>query len=223
MIGLDYFICDTETTGLKSKGMFHEICEMTFIRVSNQENLFVEVKAENPRNASYDALKITGRSLKDLERGVSRGEAVGKVSEFLSGNEPSGVCIVGHNLAFDRRFLHALWEDCNQKFPANLWLDTMDMVKHFIKKSDVSTLNITKTATGRPSTTLTACCEMLGVKKFPGAHSSQVDTGNTYWLWKKLSEIGIDHLPFIKTHKHLFDGEEAVKDMIDFDPNEDIE
>ena len=110
------------------------------------------------------------------------------------------------------------WERAGRKFPAYYWLDTQHLAKEYLKQTDHSTLQLTKTATGRVSTTLTACCEFLGVKKYKDAHNAKADTRNTYFLWKALTEQhGIDHLPFIKTFVH------KPEDEIEQFSEEDIE
>jgi DNA polymerase III epsilon subunit-like protein len=221
MSGIIYQIIDIESTGLNSH--LHEITEVSVIRASDKVQLFCEVRCEHPENASYDALKITGKTLADLNNGMSKEEMIDRVDRFLAmnGATPASTCIIGHNINFDKRFLFAYWDRAGRKFPAYYWLDTQDLTKAYLKKTDPSTLNITKTATGRTSTTLTACCEMLGVRKIKDVHNAKADTRNTYFLFKKLTEeCGIDYLPFIKTHKHILDGED--QEDIDFDLTEDI-
>ena len=223
MAGIVFQIADIETTGLNSRN-FHEITEVSFIRVADKMQLFCEVKCEHPENASYDALKITGKTLADLTNGMSKEEMMDKVDRFLAMQEatPASTCIIGHNVSFDRRFLFAYWNRASRRFPAYYWLDTQELTKHYLKQVDTSTLKITKTATGKTSTTLTACCEMLNVRKIQDVHNAKADTRNTYFLFKKLTEeCGIDYLPFIKTHKHILDGEDQMND-VDFDPSEDI-
>ena len=224
MSGLSFSIVDLETTGLSTK--FHDVIEVSLIRGHDRVQLFTEIKATHPENANFDALKITNRTLKDLERGISKEEAIAKIESFfaLDGATAASRCAVGHNVQFDRKFLFALFEEFGKKFPVYYWLDTQALAKQYLKQTDTSALKLTKTATGKTSTTLTACCEMLGVKKYVAAHNAQADTRNTYFLWKKLTEeCGIDHLPFIKTNIHRFEGEPETPNAIDFDPNADIE
>ena len=200
---IKYYVCDTETTGLSASQ--HEVVEISIIRCDDRLQLTEFIKCEYPENASYDALRITGKTLEDLKRGKSKKEVVDRVNEFLSqdGLTPSHRCIIGHNINFDRKFIHTLFEKVNKEFPAHLWLDTIAMTKEFLKKSDISTLNITKTATGKTATTLHACCDMLNIKKLSTAHNSKVDSRNTYLLWRALmDDKKIDHLPHIKTFPH---------------------
>jgi len=106
-----------------------------------------------------------------------------------------------------------LYEKVDKSCPVHLWLDTITLSKDFLKRNDQSLLNITKTATGKVSTTLHACCDMTGVKKLSAAHASKVDSRNTYLLWKRLVEDHqIDYLPHIKTFPH-----NVKEDLMDID------
>ena len=215
MSGIEYYVCDLETTGLNSTTQ--ETVEISIIRCSDRVQLTEFIRAEKPETASYDALRITGKTLADLQKGNSKESVVEKVEAFFQqdGLTPAHRCIIGHNIiSFDKRFIHALYEKCNRSFPANLWLDTVAMTKQLLKKTDPTTLQITKTATGKTSTQLHACCDMFEVKKISGAHASKVDSQNTYLLWKKLMEKGVDHLPLIKTFEHNYNRQPDVEDLL---------
>ena len=201
-MGLQYYIVDVETNGLNVG--YHEINEISIIRCEDRVQLTEFIRSDYPERSSLDALAITKKTLFDLKQGNSKETVINKILNFLNEDKLSAAhrCFVGHNVSFDRRFIHTLFEEQNKKCEADLWLDTLSMIKEFIKQSDPITLNITKTATGRISKTLHASCDMAGIKKKDGAHASKVDTQNTYLLWKKLMDIGIDHLPYIKTFIH---------------------
>lgn len=204
MSALKYYIIDTETTGLKSN--HHEMTEIGIIRAEDRVQLWRQIKCEYPERASFDALAITKKTLADLERGHPKEAVVAECNKFFEedGLTPAHRCIVAHNAPFDKKFLHALWEQCGFAFPANLWLDTISLTKEFLKKADQSQLNIVKTATGRVSTQLHACCDMVGIKKISDAHNAKVDSRNTYLLHKNLIEDKkVDYLPFIKTDVHI--------------------
>jgi DNA polymerase III epsilon subunit-like protein len=204
-MSLLYYVIDTETTGLKAN--YNEMTEIGIIRCTDRVQLWRQIKCEYPERANFDALAITKKSMADLERGHLNSAVVEECNKFFAedGATPGHRCIVAHNAPFDRKFLHALWEHNGQQFPANLWLDTISLTKDFLKKVDNSTLNIVKTATGRVSTQLHACCDMVGIKKISEAHNAKVDSRNTYLLWRNLvEEKKIDYLPFIKTEVHTF-------------------
>lgn len=218
MSGLIFYVIDTETNGLNAK--MHEMCEISIIRCTDRMQLTEFIKCERPEASSWDALRITGKTLADLEKGASKEDVVEKVNGFFSqdGLTPNHRCIIGHNIIpFDKKFLHALWEKCDSQFPANLWLDTIKLTDKFLSTYDTSGLNLIKTATGRISKKLQDACDMVGVKKYAAAHASKVDSRNTYLLWKKLVEdYKIDYLPEIKTFAHQIEKDEGL----DFDVNE---
>lgn len=204
-MSLLYYIIDTETTGLKAS--YNEMTEIGIIRCTDRVQLWRQIKCEYPERANFDALAITKKSMADLERGHLNSSVVEECEKFFAedGATPGHRCIVAHNAPFDRKFLHALWEQNGKQFPANLWLDTISLTKDFLKRVDNSTLNIVKTATGRVSTQLHACCDMVGIKKISEAHNAKVDSRNTYLLWRNLvEEKKIDYLPHIKTEVHSF-------------------
>lgn len=209
-MSLHYYIIDVETTGLKAN--FHEMTEIGVIRCTDRVQLHRKIKCEYPERASFDALKITGKTLADLEHGFCKEDVVREVEKFMSEDQQqaNARCIVAHNGQFDRKFLHALWASCGRQFPAALWLDTMAMTKEFVKKADVTQLEIKKTATGKISYNLHAACDIVGIKKLSEAHNAKVDSRNTYLLWKKLVDDGIDHLPLIKSQPHLIEDEEDL-------------
>ncbi len=203
MSGLQYYVIDTETTGLKSG--YHEITEIGIIRCTDRVQLWRQIKCTYPERANFDALAITKKTMSDLERGYDREAVIAECEKFFAedGLTPAHRCIVAHNAPFDRKFLHAMWEAYGKEFPAHLWLDTISLTKEFLKNADESQLKIVKTATGRVSTQLHACCDMVGVKKISEAHNAKVDSRNTYLLHRNLiEEKKVDHLPFIKTAIH---------------------
>lgn len=204
MSGLQYYIIDTETTGLKSG--YHEVTEIGIIRCTDRVQLWRQIKCVYPERANFDALAITKKTMADLERGYDREAVIAECEKFFAedGLTPAHRCIVAHNAPFDRKFLHAMWEASGKEFPAHLWLDTISLTKEFLKNADESKLNIVKTATGRVSTQLHACCDMVGIKKISEAHNAKVDSRNTYLLHRNLvEEKKVDYLPFIKTSVHV--------------------
>ncbi len=219
-MSLLYYVIDTETTGLKAN--YNEMTEIGIIRCTDRVQLWRQIKCEYPERANFDALAITKKSMADLERGHLNSSVVEECEKFFAedGATPGHRCIVAHNAPFDRKFLHALWEQNGKSFPANLWLDTISLTKDFLKKVDNSTLNIVKTATGRVSTQLHACCDMVGIKKISEAHNAKVDSRNTYLLWRNLvEEKKIDYLPFIKTEVHTFTAPTSTDDDGGLDPS----
>jgi len=213
MSGLHYYVIDTETTGLKQN--YHEMTEIGIIRCADRVQLWRQIKCVYPERANFDALAITKKTMADLENGHDARAVVEECNKFFAedGSTPAGRCIVAHNAPFDRKFLHALWETHGLEFPAHLWLDTMSLTKEYLKKVDQSQIKIVKTATGRVSTQLHACCDMVGVKKISEAHNAKVDSRNTFLLHRSLvEEKQVDYLPFIKTAIHTVAAVPSVDD-----------
>jgi DNA polymerase III epsilon subunit-like protein len=193
MSGLQYYVIDTETTGLKSG--YHEMTEIGVIRCTDRVQLWRQIKCVYPERANFDALAITKKTMSDLERGHDREAVVIETEKFFAedGLTPAHRCIVAHNAPFDRKFLHALWEACGREFPAHLWLDTMSLTREYAKQTGIV----------KPKVNLHASCDLVGIKKISEAHNAKVDSRNTYLLHRSLIEDKkVDHLPFIKTAIH---------------------
>jgi DNA polymerase III epsilon subunit-like protein len=203
MSGINFYVIDTETTGLKSA--YHEVCEIGIIRCTDRVQLYRHIKCEYPERASFDALNITKKSIDDLSIGIDKYQAVADCEKFFSedGLSSKHRCIVAHNAPFDRKFLHALWKSCGKVFPADLWLDTISLTKEYAKKIGLI----------KPKVNLHAACDMVGIKKISSAHNAKSDSRNTYLLHKDLIEIKkIDYLPFVKTSS-----QEVVNSLEEYD------
>lgn len=206
MAEIAYYVLDLESTGLSSKD--HEVNEISIIRAKDKVQLTKQVRCEYPERASFDALKITNKTLSDLNNGISKEEAINSVEYFLNqdGLSPSSRCIVGHNvISFDKRMLFAMWEKCGKEFPAHLWLDTMHLTKQHAKNIGIV----------KPKINLQASCDLLQIKKVAGMHNAKSDTRNAYLLWEKLKSE-VDYLPLIKTFVHSLkndDAEERLEDL----------
>jgi DNA polymerase III epsilon subunit-like protein len=109
-MSIQYYIIDTETTGLKAG--YHECVEIGIIRCVDRVQLWRQIIAESPERSSFDALAITKKTLSDLEKGHRKEDVVAECEKFFNEDKltPAHRCIVAHNSPFDRKFLHALWE-----------------------------------------------------------------------------------------------------------------
>jgi len=206
---IKFYIVDVETNGIRTN--YHEVNEISIIRYDDRVQLTEFIKCENPSRSSFDALKITKKTMSDLQRGKSKEEVVDKIIYFLEedGLTPSHRCFIAHNASFDRRFLHALFDSTNKTLPVNLWLCTMALTKSFYKKAGI-----------KAKANLHDACDNVGVKKIHDSHSSKVDTRNTYLLHKDLVEVkNIDYLPHIKTFPHIVDtlDSELDPDLLDLE------
>src|SRR5271157_1473902 len=172
MSGLQYYVIDTETTGLKSG--YHEMTEVGIIRCTDRVQLWRQIKCVYPERANFDALAITKKTMSDLDRGYDREAVVAETEKFFAedGLTPAHRCIIAHNAPFDRKFLHALWESCRKEFPAHLWLDTMSLTREYAKQNAII----------KPKVNLHASCDLVGIKKISEAHNAKVDSRNTFLL-----------------------------------------
>lgn len=194
MSGIKYYVIDTETTGLKAN--YHEMTEIGIIRCEDRVQLWRQIKCVYPERANFDALAITKKTMADLERGMDNSQVVDECEKFFGedGLTPAHRCIVAHNAPFDRKFLHALWEQLGKEFPAHLWLDTMSLTREYAKQVGLV----------KPKVNLHASCDIVGIKKISEAHNAKVDSRNTYLLHRNLvEEKKVDYLPFIKTAIHV--------------------
>ncbi len=207
-MSLEMYVLDLESSGLSSS--YHEVCEISIIRCKDRVQLTEFIKCDYPERANADALRITNKTLADLELGNSREYAVEKIDKFLEedGSSPNGRVIIAHNGIFDRRMIHALYNKVNKKFKADLWACSMALTKLYAKKIGLV----------KPKVNLSAACDLLGIKKLSGAHASKIDSRNTYLLWKKLvEEKQMDYLPLIKTAEHIISGSQYDEDGYDKD------
>lgn len=194
MAGIQYYVLDLETTGLMWKGNFHEICEFSIIRASNREQLSRQVKVDKPENSSVDALRIIKKTINELKQGVSKKELIDVAERFVLEDEltPEHRCLVGHNIInFDRKFLWQLWSSFNKDFPFSLYLDTMQLMRAFVKQKQII----------KPAINLQASCDLLQIKKLGMPHTAHSDTQNTFLLWEKLMKE-TDYIKFIKRIPH---------------------
>ena len=79
--GICYYILDTETTGLSVD--FHEINQVSIMRVIDQEQISLTIKVRNPNSFSPEALEIQGILPDDLLKGVPIEDAIETIETFL--------------------------------------------------------------------------------------------------------------------------------------------
>lgn len=193
MTGIQFYIVDTETTGLDSA--YHELNEISIIRCKDRIQLTEFVKCDYPERANFDSLAITNKTIHDLHKGNSKEIAIDRIDKFLNedGLSPAHRCFVAHNYSFDKKFIHKFYEKVNKGCPVNLWLCTMALTKQYAKNIGLI----------KPKVNLHASCELVGIKKLAQAHTSKIDARNTFLLHKDLVENKkVDYLPFIKTAIH---------------------
>jgi DNA polymerase III epsilon subunit-like protein len=191
MSEIQFYVVDTETNGLSLS--FHEVYQISIIRCSDKMQFTRNIRVDRPENSSYDALKITGKTMNDLRSGVEKQELMREVEYFLSedGAPSTHRCMIAHNAAFDRKFLCALWEKFNKKLPFDLYLDTIHMFKAYCKKQGIV----------KAKSNLTAACDLIGIRKMGSAHDAKIDTQHTFLLWQELAQTE-DFLDHVKCLPH---------------------
>jgi len=205
MADLQYYILDTETTGLKAG--HHDLTEISCIHYNDDPELTLQysvlVKALNPKNANADALRITRKTFADLFHGEDLIDAIDKLDEFLNldGLDPAHRVIVGHNIPFDRRFLWKAYELYDKRLPADMWLDTLPLMRKHFKRIGETTKNLK----------LIECCDRKKIQKFGSLdqiHGAKADTQNNYALFRHMKIVEKEVLPLhIKRLPHLAEGE----------------
>jgi len=190
MGNINYYILDTETTGLKAG--YHEVNQISIINFQTNKQSTVNIAVAYPMRANPEALKIQNKTKYDLKDGIDRDSAVKKISEFIEtdGSRPGERCIVGHNVAFDRRFVHATWEASGVKFPADLWLCTKSFTKRIADKRGMV----------KPKLKLADAMQIMGLDQKFGAHNAVIDTINTKNLFASLLQ---ENIPFVRIMKNV--------------------
>jgi DNA polymerase III epsilon subunit-like protein len=195
-MSLVFYVADTETNGLMPT--YHEITELSVIRVADRKQLYRKLKCEYPQRANLDSLRITGKTIEDLKVGSDKFEVIKECEKFFNedGLTPNHRCLILHNASFDRKFLQAMWARYEKVFPVNLYLDTISLMKLYIKQNEL----------GKLKTNLDASCNLLGIKKTGSDHNARDDARNTYFLYQELMKKELNYLPLIKTSIHSIGG-----------------
>jgi len=195
MSNINYYIIDTETNGLKPG--WHEVTEISIVRCSDRTQLTRRIKCKFPERSNEIALEITGKSIQDLLKGDEKIDVVNRCNEFFAedGGDPESRCMVAHRASFDKNHCHALWGEVGQVFPANHWMDTIRFLRDWSKQIGKKPENFK----------LATVLKFAGIDALPGQHNAGSDARNTYLLWKKGMDLGINHLPSVKVYRHKID------------------
>lgn len=205
-MSINYYIVDTETTGLKAG--FHEINQISVMRCSDMFQKSYRVAVKNPWRASPEALNIQRISKEDLKNGDSLIDVISGINEFLKedGGAENSRCFIGHNVSFDRRFIHAAWSSEKVKLPVDLWMCTKKFYKSYVTKvgeEKIKTLQATagvqhpKVKYGQDM-----CLLGAGLELRDGAHSASVDVQQCFELWNFLMNEDLNHVRVIETQPH---------------------
>jgi DNA polymerase III epsilon subunit-like protein len=225
-MGLVYYVADTETTGLGCG--VNEINQISVMRVSDKEQLTLQIKVRHPHVYSIQALEVQGITPDDLKKGIPLEEAVESVDMFLKedGQTQAHRCIIAHNAPFDRKFIHRAWDDVGKELPADLWLCTQSFSKRYVQKHRTGEkiaeaqvkcgVDIKRDKYGSLKPKFGLNNFMMGNGMVPkvGAHSAEVDVQNTYDLYQWLINSNTEYVSLIGRVPHK---EASVQDSVDID------
>lgn len=223
---INFFILDTETTGLKCG--FHEINQLSILRVIDKVQKTFQIKVKRPHIYSQQALDVQGITPADLKQGIPIEEAVRLANQFLEEDSQTKAhrCIIAHNAPFDRKFVHQAWTDAGSEFPADLWLCTQSFAKRHVQKycngekiakAQVDNgVEIKKDKYGSLKPKFGLNNFMVGVGLVPkiGAHSAEVDVQNTDVLYNWLMNSNTEYVSLITRSPHK-DGQSQEFDVDD--------
>ena len=214
-MGLYFYVLDTETSGLSID--FHEINQISVLRVSDQEQVSLQIKVKRPNVYDINALAIQGISPGDLKIGVPLEEAVESIDMFLAedGKTKAHRCIVAHNAPFDRKFVHRAWDSINKEFQADLWMCTQSFAKRYVKKhgtadkvalaqqkAGVQDMKMDKFGKLKPKFGLNNFMLGVGLAPKAGAHQAATDVQNTLDFYNWLMSSNTEHVSLIERVPH---------------------
>jgi DNA polymerase III epsilon subunit-like protein len=214
-MGLEYYIADTETTGLSVDK--HEINQISILRVSDEKQVTYQIKVRNPSCYDFRALDIQGINPKELYNGILLEEATTLVDDFFKedGKTKAHRCVICHNAPFDRKFLYRAWDNVDKEFLADIWLDTQALAKRYVAKSynavkiaeaqvkgGVDGIKTDKYGALKPKFGLGNLIIGFGIIPDKGAHQAEVDVKNLYKLYKWLSATNTEHLSLLERLPH---------------------
>lgn len=218
---MKYWVIDTESLGVQVDK--HDLTEISIIRCEDlvQKNWYL--KPKRPENADPFALTLTNKTIPELmSRNIYLEDVIDEIDEFLKGDDddPDDNVMIAHNASFDRRMVEHNWKILDRKFPANYWLDTVNIAKKYAR----SILKID----GRMSFSQANMIELLDLKSFEkeGVHSAAVDARNLYRMWNHMTKQGkISNTEFIKISPDLDQNKivkKSKKSKVSYDEATDI-
>lgn len=226
---INYYIADTETTGLAVD--IHEINQISVLRVSDKKQLSLQIKVKKPHIYNAQALEIQGITPADLKKGITLEDAVAQIDNFLleDGQTAAHRCMIAHNAPFDRKFIHRAWDSIGKKLPADLWFCTQSFAKRHVQKhrngakiaeAQVKAgVDIKKDKSGSLKPKFGLNNFMMGVGLVPkiGAHSAEVDVQNTDVLYNWLINSNTEFVSLISRvpHQEVLAGAELDIDDVE--------
>ena len=212
-VKMEFYILDTETSGLKID--FHEINQISIMRVKDKAQITFQIKVKHPECYSTEALQVQGISPDDLKIGIPIEEAVEKLNVFFAedGKTKAHRCIIAHNAPFDRKFVHRAWDTVDSEFPADLWMCTLSFGKRYVKKHGGDKLAKAQLDSGidikldkfgnlKPKFGLNNMLAGLGIIAKDGSHRAEIDVQNTLELYNWLMSSKTEHVSLIERIPH---------------------
>lgn len=206
---LNYYIADVEATGVRAG--WNETNQISVIRCYDGAIATKKIAVKHPERAAQQALDVQGITIEDLKNGEPIEDVVEYFHKFFQEDDTTVEhrCVVGHNVAFDRRMLHAEWGMLKKEFPAHLWLCTMKMGRAYAKKTDPLKIAAAqrqidfRVKPNKPKFGLNILMQGLGLNPKDGAHDAVVDTINTKTLMEfMMNSKKIDHVSLIERIPH---------------------
>lgn len=215
-MGIEYYITDVETTGLKLG--VNEINQISVLRISDNKQITHNIKVRHPNTYSREALEVQGITPDDLKKGIKLELAVADINKFFledcqKNNE--GRCMIAYNAPFDRKFIHEAWDSTNDVFGPNLWFCSMAFAKRYVAKhggEKIAQAQIDAMIDGiktdkksgklKPKFGLNNFMTGVGLPIKTGAHNAEVDVQNTLELYKWLIASGTEYVSLIERLPH---------------------
>lgn len=184
---MDYeiYVCDTETTGLDFTK--NSPIEISFIRVSTNEQKTWKIKAMDCDVIDPGALKVNGHSLEDITHKTKFGidnyllpnKAIIEIENWITSDDKTSSerVLCGQNIAFDKYMLEFFWKKNNSfdSFPfGRRTIDTFQLEFVF----DMAMNSYAQ------SYSLSALTKKYGIKN-EKAHSAEADTKATKLVFDK--------------------------------------
>lgn len=176
-LGPDFAVIDIETTGLFPE-KHDRIVEIAILRFDRRRTLLAEYSTLINPQRDMGPSHLHGITAREAAQAPTFDEVAGEIAARLS-----GAIIVGHNGAFDARFLQYEFERIGATLPEIALLCTLRMA--YLAAPDL------------PGRKLESCCAHFGVD-LPGAHSAYHDAAATSQLLWKCTDAAIGlELPVI--------------------------
>jgi DNA polymerase III epsilon subunit-like protein len=177
--------------------------QISVIRVADGFQKTANIAVDFPNRANPDALRIQKKAKHELKIGVPRDDVVEELDAFFEedGLTAAHRCIVGHSVAFDRRFCHAMWAFSGKEFKADLWLCTRSFAMRWGKRIGPEKIAAIQEQP-KAKYSLDMCMKAAGLPAKFGAHSATIDTQNTLTLFNFLMDKKLDYVSIIKRVPH---------------------